>query len=48
VNNLAYVQGMRPIYQYGAFVGTVGEYTTGALDSETPLHGDELRGGAGA
>lgn len=48
LNNLAYVQGMRPVYQYGAFVGTVGEYTTGALDSETSLHGDELRGGGAA
>lgn len=45
LNNLAYAHGMRPIYQYGAFVGTVGEYTTGALDSETPHQEDELRGG---
>ena len=30
LNNLAFVQGMRPIYQFGGFVGTVGEYTTNA------------------
>ena len=45
LNNLAYVQGMRPVHQFGAFIGTVGEYTTGALDSETSLCGDEFRGG---
>jgi hypothetical protein len=31
LNNLAYVHGMKPIYQYGGFVGTVGEYTTKAM-----------------
>jgi hypothetical protein len=36
---------MRPVHQFGAFIGTVGEYTTGALDSETSLCGDEFRGG---
>jgi hypothetical protein len=45
LNNLAFAQGMRPVYQYGAFVGTVGEYTTGALKSETPPRGDESHGG---
>lgn len=35
MNNLAYVQGMRPIYQFGAFVGTVGEYDHRALSTET-------------
>ena len=42
LNNLAYVHGMRPVYQYGAFVGTVGEYTTNALDLETSLDADEF------
>lgn len=39
LNNLAYAQGMRRVYQFGAFVGTVGEYTFGALkggDSAQP------------
>jgi hypothetical protein len=31
LNNLAFVQGMRPIYQFGGFVGTVGEYDLGAV-----------------
>jgi REP element-mobilizing transposase RayT len=31
LNNLAYAHGMKPIYQYGGFVGTVGEYTTKAM-----------------
>ena len=47
LNNLAYVQGMRPIYQYGAFVGTLGEYTSSALDSEASLRGDKLEGHEG-
>lgn len=45
LNNLAFAQGMRPVYQYGAFVGTVGEYTTAAMKSETPPRGDEPHGG---
>jgi REP element-mobilizing transposase RayT len=48
LNNLAYVHGMRPVYQYGGFIGTVGEYTMGAMDSETPPHGDKHRGGRDA
>jgi REP element-mobilizing transposase RayT len=35
LNNLAYVNGMRPVFQFGAFVGTVGEYTTGAVKAGT-------------
>jgi REP element-mobilizing transposase RayT len=31
LNNLAYVHGMVPVYQYGGFLGTVGEYTTKAI-----------------
>jgi len=45
LNNLAFAQGMRPVYQYGAFVGTVGEYTTAALKSGISPRGDEPRGG---
>lgn len=30
LNNLAFAQDLRPIYQFGGFVGTVGEYTTNA------------------
>ena len=39
LNNLAHVQGMKPIYQFGGFVGTVGEYSFRALsegDSAQP------------
>ena len=31
LNNLAYVQEMRRVYQYGFYVGTVGEYDLGAI-----------------
>ena len=31
LNNLAYVHGMREVYQFGGFMGTVGEYGYGAL-----------------
>ena len=31
MNNLAYAQGMRPVYQFGYYAGTFGEYDYGAL-----------------
>jgi REP element-mobilizing transposase RayT len=31
LNNLAYAQGMRPVYQYGFYAGTFGEYDLGAI-----------------
>jgi REP element-mobilizing transposase RayT len=31
LNNLAYAQGMHRVYQYGFYVGTVGEYDLGAI-----------------
>jgi len=31
LNNLAYVQGMKRVYQYGFYVGTFGEYDLGAI-----------------
>ena len=31
MNNLAFASGMRPIFQFGAFVGTVGEYDNRAI-----------------
>ena len=31
LNNLAYAEGMKPVYQAGYYVGTVGEYDTGAI-----------------
>lgn len=34
MNNLAYVHGMQPVFQFGAFVGTVGEYTNHAIQVE--------------
>jgi REP element-mobilizing transposase RayT len=49
LNNLAYVYGMQPMYQYGGFVGTFGEYTSGAVRSETALRrGKPVGGGSGA
>lgn len=34
LNNLAFVHGMKPVFQYGAFVGTFGEYHDGAVTSD--------------
>jgi REP element-mobilizing transposase RayT len=34
LNNLAYVHGMRPVYQFGAYFGTFGEYHQGAVVSD--------------
>ena len=31
LNNLSYVHGMKPIYQFGGFIGTIGEYTNKAI-----------------
>jgi REP element-mobilizing transposase RayT len=31
LNNLAYAQEMKPVYQYGFYVGTFGEYDLGAI-----------------
>ncbi len=31
MNNLAYARGMRPVFQFGCYVGTFGEYDFGAL-----------------
>ena len=45
LNNLAYVHGMRPVFQFGGFLGTFGEYDQRAVESETPLHPGELGGG---
>lgn len=45
LNNLAYVHGMRPVYQFGAFLGTFGEYDQRAVKSETLLHPGEPGGG---
>jgi REP element-mobilizing transposase RayT len=46
LNNLAYVHDMRPVFQFGGFIGTFGEYDQRAVHSETPLHPAELGGGA--
>ncbi len=32
LNNLAYVHGMKRVFQFGGFIGTVGEYTFNALN----------------
>jgi REP element-mobilizing transposase RayT len=60
LNNLAYIHDMKAVFQFGAFVGTFGEYHQGAVVSdearsrEEPRSGDEppphpgKRGGGGA
>ena len=45
LNNLAYAHGMKPVFQFGAFVGTFGEYDSRAVRSETPLRRDKPAGG---
>jgi putative transposase len=42
LNNLAFVHGMRPVFQFGGYVGTFGEYDQGAVESDE--RGDEVRG----
>ena len=37
LNNLAYVYGMRPMFQFGGFVGTFGEYDQRSVELETYL-----------
>jgi hypothetical protein len=32
LNNLAYTQGMRPVYRHSCFLGTFGEYDLGAVE----------------
>jgi REP element-mobilizing transposase RayT len=34
LNNLAYVHGMTAVFQFGAYVGTFGEYHQGAVESD--------------
>lgn len=47
LNNLAYVHGMKAVFQFGAYVGTFGEYHQGAVVSDEgcspgkPRSGDE-------
>jgi REP element-mobilizing transposase RayT len=36
LNNLAFVYDMKPVFQFGAFVGTFGEYHDGAVVSDGP------------
>ena len=33
LNNLAYIEGLRPVFQFGAYLGTFGEYDRGAIRS---------------
>jgi REP element-mobilizing transposase RayT len=45
LNNLAYVHGMKPMYQYGGFIGTFGEYDTRAVRMERSAWPGEPAGG---
>jgi REP element-mobilizing transposase RayT len=37
LNNLAYAHGMKPVYQFGGFIGTVGEYDQRVVRSDVSL-----------
>ncbi len=39
LNNLAYAQGMKPIYQSGYYAGTFGNYDFGAIEKDTGKEG---------
>jgi len=41
LNNLAYVYGMKPVFQFGAFIGTFGEYHQGAVRNNQDLSRSE-------
>jgi REP element-mobilizing transposase RayT len=43
LNNLAYVHGMKAVFQYGAYVGTFGEYHHGAVVHDVMPTGPETR-----
>jgi REP element-mobilizing transposase RayT len=45
LNNLAFALGMQPVFQFGGFVGTVGEYDLGAVRGETSPHLGKQGGG---
>ena len=46
LNNLAFAHGMEAVFQFGGFVGTVGEYDFGALrDQSSPDPDKQDRGG---
>lgn len=42
LNNLAYVHGMRPMFQFGGFLGTFGEYDYRAVVSEGSLSPNKM------
>jgi REP element-mobilizing transposase RayT len=44
LNNLAFVHGMRPVFQFGAYVGTFGEYDQRVVMSKRPKREEELPG----
>jgi hypothetical protein len=45
LNNLVYLEDMKPVFQFGGYVGTVGEYNQWALGNESSLHPREGGGG---
>jgi hypothetical protein len=42
LHNLAYLYGMKAVFQFGAYVGTFGEYHQGAVKGERPARDDEV------
>lgn len=46
LNNLAFARGMRPVFRFGYFVGTFGEYDLGVIprSAESGLPPSELGG----
>jgi hypothetical protein len=47
LNNLSYAHGMKAVYQYGAFIGTFGEYTNYAMRSDLDHRPTETSSDAG-
>jgi hypothetical protein len=47
LNNLAFVHGMKAVFQMGAFVGTFGEYDQRVVHSETSPNGGKPHRGEG-
>jgi REP element-mobilizing transposase RayT len=41
LNNLAFAHGMKAVFQFGAYIGTFGEYHAGAVMSDATQNGDK-------
>ncbi len=43
LNNVAYIEGLKPVFQFGAYLGTFGEYDRGAIRSVLEKSNDGSR-----